>query len=499
LGIAHVVACGHARPACGRKFDFLLSFRRKRRSTDNEAPGRPQMFRRHSATFVLAALALLAAQPASAQTVLFEHARVIPGDGRPAIDDAALLVERGMITGIGRAGDIVLPAGGTRIDLAGKTVMPAMISTHVHPGFQKGLSYRAENFTRENILADLDRELYAGVSTVMSLGIETGDVMFQIRADQAQGRAGGARLLLAGRGIGAPNAGPGNDVYAYFAYAVTTEDEIRRAVREQAARKVDIIKIWVDDRGGRAPRIPIPLALAAIDEAHKHGLKIAAHIFYHDDAVALAQAGIDAFAHLVRDREMSDELIALMLKNKVYVMPTLGSTERSTHSSPPAWVDEPYLAGLLRDMVPAEVVTRIGNSFAGRDPADVARRRQGYAILERSFAKLSAAGAAILLGCDTGLEDNIFGYAEQRELELMVAAGMSPSQAIVAATSRAAEFVGLPDRGTLAPGKRADLLVLDADSLDDIRNTRRIAKLYLAGAEVDRAAIRQSLASGGRN
>jgi imidazolonepropionase-like amidohydrolase len=444
-------------------------------------------------------VAMFAAQPAPAQTVLLEGARVIPGDGSPAIDNAALLVERGAITRIGRRGDIALPAGGTRVDLDGKTVMPAIISTHVHPGFQKGLTYLAENFTRGTIMDDLNRALYCGVSAVMSLGIETGDVMFQIRADQAEGRAGGARLLLAGRGIGAPNAGPGSSVYSAFTYEVTTVDQIRRAVQEQAARKVDIIKIWVDDRGGRAPRLPIALARAAIEEAHQHGIKIAAHIFYHEDAVALAEAGIDAFAHLVRDKEMSDALIALMLKNKVYVMPTLAAPERSTHVSPPAWVDEPYLAGLLRDTVAPEVAARIRDSFSGRDPAEAARRQQGYAILKRSLAKLSAAGGAILLGSDTGLEDQIFGYTEQKELELMVAAGMTSSQVIVAATSRAAAFVGLTDRGTLAPGKRADLLVLDANPLDDIRNTRRIAKLYLAGTEVDRAALKASLTRTGRN
>jgi imidazolonepropionase-like amidohydrolase len=443
--------------------------------------------------------AIFAAPAAPAQTILLEGARVIPGDGRPAIENAALLVEGGAITRIGRRGEVALPAGGTRVNLDGKTVMPALISTHVHPGFQKGLTYLAENFTRATIMADLDRELYFGVSTAMSLGIETGDVMFQIRADQAQGRAGGARLLIAGRGIGAPNAGPGNSVYSAFTYEVTTLEEIRRAVQEQAARKVDIIKIWVDDRGGRAPRLPIPLARAAIEEAHAHGIKIAAHIFYHEDAVALAEAGIDAFAHLVRDREMSDALIATMLRNRVYVMPTLAAPERGTHASPPAWVDEPVLAGLLRDTVAPEVALRIRNSFLGRDPAEAVRREQGYAILKRSLAKLAAAGANILLGADTGLEDQIFGYTEQKELELMVAAGMTPAQVIVAATSRAAEFVGLPDRGTLAPGKRADLLVLDANPLDDIRNTRRIAKFYLAGAEVDRAALKASLAGAGRN
>ena len=444
-------------------------------------------------TIALFGLLVFAAQPAPAQSVLFEAARVIPGDGSAAIENAAILVDNGTITRIGRKGDVAPPAGATRVDLGDKTVMPALIATHVHPGFQKGLSYAAENFTRATVMDDLNRALYFGVSTVQSLGIEQGDLLLDMRAEQAAGKLGGARLLVAGRGIGAPDAGPGNKIYAHFAYSVTTEDEIRRAVQEQAARKVNIIKIWVDDRGGRAPRLSMPVARAAIDEAHKAGLKIAAHIFYHEDAVTLAEAGIDLFAHLVRDQEMSDALIATMIRNKVYVNPNIGSPERATHASPPAWVDEPYLSGLLRDTVQPEVVERIRNSFAGRKPAEVAQRQKGYEILKRSTAKLAAAGAPIVLGSDTGLEDHVFGYAEQKELGLMVEAGMTPAQVIVAATSRAAEFLRLSDRGTLAPGKRADFLVLDGNPLDDIRNTRRIAKMYLAGAEVDRAALKASL------
>jgi imidazolonepropionase-like amidohydrolase len=305
--------------------------------------------------------------------------------------------------------------------------------------------------------------------------------------------------MLAGRGLGAPDAGPGNVVYSGFAYSVTTEDEVRRAVQEQAARKVDGFKIWVDDRGGRAPKLPIALSRAAIDEARKHGLRVSAHIFHHDDAMELAAAGIDSFAHLVRDREMSDALIALMKKNNVYVMPNISSPERNTHASPPPWLDEPYLAALLRDTVSANVIERMRGVFARRDPAAAEKVRKTYGILQRSVAKLSAAGANIILGCDTGLEDHFFGYAEQKELELMVNAGMTPMQVIVAATSRAAEYLHLPDRGTLAPGKRADFLVLDGNPLDDIRNTRRIAAMYLAGREVDRAAIKASLMRSVRN
>jgi imidazolonepropionase-like amidohydrolase len=446
---------------------------------------------------MLLVAAALVASPAAAQTVLFEGARVIPGDGSPAIENGALLVDGGNIARIGRKGDVAAPAGAVRIDLTGKTVMPAIVSPHVHPGFQRGLSYSAENFTRETIMDDLNRALYFGVSTVMSLGIEKGEVMYQIRADQAAGRLGGARLLLAGRGIGAPNAGPGAAAYAGIAYEITTEDQARNAVQELAAKKVDVIKIWVDDRGGRAPSLPIALSRTVIDEGHRLGFKVTAHVFYHKDAVELAAAGINNFAHLVRDMEMSDALIATMNRKGIYVMPNIGAPERGTHTAPPAWFDEPYLAGLLRDTEPADVIARIRKSFTDRDAATAARNRQNYAILQRSVVRLSAAGARIILGSDTGLEDHPFGYAEQKELQLMAEAGMTPSQVITAATSRAAEFLGLADRGTLAPGKRADLLVLDADPLDDIRNTRRIAKLYIAGREIDRAALKAGLMRAG--
>src|SRR5215467_433795 len=458
------------------------------------------MFHRRAAWFGLAALAAAAfAQPAGAQTVLFEGARLIVGDGSAAIENTAILVERGTIAQIGRRGEVAAPPGATRIDLTGKTVMPALIATHVHPGFQRGLTYAAENFKRETILEDLNRALYFGVSTVMSQGIERGEVMYQIRADQAEGRLGGARLMLAGRGFGAPNAGPGNPVYANFAYEVTTEEQARTNVRELVARKVDAVKIWVDDRGGRAPKLPIAISRAVIDEAHKNGLKVAAHIFYHDDAVALAEARIDSFAHLVRDKVMSDELIALTIKNNVYVMPNIGSPERGTYDRVPPWLDEPTLASLLRDTVAPEVIERVRASYARRDPAAVERSAKNYAILKQSVAKLGAAGANVILGSDTGLEDHFFGYAEQKEIELMVQAGMSPSDVINAATSRAAAYLGLADRGLLAVGKRADLLVLDGNPLDDIRNTRRIAKLYLAGAEVDRAALKASLLGSAKN
>lgn len=422
--------------------------------------------------------------------MLYENARLIPGDGGAAIERAAMLAEQGVITRVGAAGRIAAPASVRRVDLTGKTVMPAIIATHVHPGFQQGLSYSAANYTRETVLSDLARALYFGVSVVQSQGIETGDLFYQLRAEQADGRPLGALLQVAGRGIGSPNAGPGGAAYAGIAYEVTTEAEARTAVAELAGRQVDMVKIWVDDRNGRAPKLSPPLYRAVIDEAHQRKLRVIAHVFYHADAVDLVDAGIDAFAHLVRDTVMDDALVAAIVKKQVVVMGNLTTPLKPTFATTPPFLTagDPMMT-LLGAAVTAPVLDRMRAYYAKRDPRAVEGARQRYGILQRSLAKLNAAGATIVLGADTGLEDHPFGFAEQLELQAMVDAGMTPAQAIVAATGRAAGFLNLSDTGVLSAGKRADFLVLDANPLTDITNTRRISRVVIGNREVDRQAL----------
>ena len=442
---------------------------------------------------VFVAVATLSAQETPrlanlGRVVLYENARVIPGDGAPAIERAAMLVRDGRITRVGRAGEVGVPLGGARVDLAGKTVLPTFTNAHTHVGFQHGATYARENYGRENILEDLNRALYFGVTAVASQGIDPGDAAPRIRAEQAAQTLGGARLFIGGRGIGFPNAGPGADTYRGIAYSVTTAEQGRQAVREQAALKVDFIKIWVDDRNGRAPRMTPDVSHAIIDEAHTHGLKVNAHVFYLSDVQDLVAAGIDGFAHLARDKELDDATVQEIVRRGIVVMPTLATAERATHTSIPpsmaAWLDGP-----VRDALPQATLDRVKAGFTDRDAATAAANRERYTILQRSVAKLARAGAKVVLGSDTGTQDNPFGLTDHRELEMLVEAGMTPMQALVAATSTSAAYLGLKDEGAIATNKLANFVVLDANPLDAITNTRRIAKVYVDGREVDRTAL----------
>ena len=380
--------------------------------------------------------------------------------------------------------------GAARVDLTGKTVMPALINAHGHLGYQKEMTYLAENYTRENLIDHLNRYAYYGVAAMMTPGTDAGDLPYQLRDEPHPG----ALFRFAGRGLAAPNAGPGAQAMRAAPYGVTTEEEARKDVQELAARKVDFIKVWVDDRNGTVKKLTPALYKAIIDEAHKRNLRVVAHVFYLTDAQELVRSGVDGFLHLVRDAEMDDGLIKMMKEKKVFATPNLAVSERATHAERPAWLDDPLLA----ETVSADVIKRLGGTFGNREAAALARSRDSYAAQQRSLAKLNAAGVTIALGDDTGVQDNFYGYTEHRELELMVAAGMTPAQVIVAATRTAAELLRFNQLGTVAVGKSADFIVLDANPLDNIANTRKISKVYLRGQELDRAAMRAAWEASGK-
>jgi imidazolonepropionase-like amidohydrolase len=415
--------------------------------------------------------------------MVFEGARLISSNLAAPIEDAAVVVADGRILSAGPRADTRVPQGAIRMDARGKTIVPALVNAHVHLGYDRGLTYDAANFTRENVSAQLNQYARAGVAAVLSLGTDLPDVTAAIRAGQASSALGGARLRTAGRGIAPPNAGPANAQMRPSAAGVTTEAEARAAVRDQAGR-VDIIKVWVDDRNGSVPKLSPDLARAVVDEARRAGLQVIAHIFYLDDLRALVDLGVSGFAHLPRDAEIDAALAARMKERDVFVLPNLSVSENGTHAAPPPWLDDP----LLRRLVPAEPIARLRQSFGSRSAAAADRARATFATMQRSLRALVKAGVRIGFATDAGAVRDLFhAFTDHRELHLMVEAGLTPMQALTAATLESARIIGLDrELGTIEPGKSADFVVLEANPLEDIRNTRRIAAVYLRGVEVPR-------------
>lgn len=393
---------------------------------------------------------------AAASTVtVFEGARLIAGDGSAPIEDAVLVIDAARVVQVGRRGEVQVPAGSTRVDLTGKTVMPAIVDTHTHMPT-----------AREALVERLQQKAYYGVGAVASLGQDTGDVAFQVRDEVVPN---GAMLRTAGRGITMPEKGR-----TEAPYWVTNEAEARKAVQELAARKVDFVKIWVDDRDGKYKKLGPDLYGAVIDEAHKNALRVTAHIFTLEDAKGLLRAGLDAFAHSVRDRDIDEEGLAMFKQHaNLVVAPNLPDRGVATDMS---W---------LGDSIPAGELTKLQEAATDRPPL-----QKAFGIQARNLAKIHAAGVTIVLGTDGGVP-----WSHHVEMADMVAAGMTPSDVIVAATKNAAEFLRITDVGTIAAGKRADFVVLDANPLDDITNTRKIAGVYLRGAAIDRAAIKARMSA----
>ena len=301
-----------------------------------------------------------------ARVTLFEGARVILADGRP-LENAAFTVAGSQFGQVGHVGEVPVPPGTTRVSLAGKTVMPAIIDTHTH------LSR-----TREMLLDDLRQRAYHGVGAALSLGQDPGDLPFQIRSE-SETMPNAARFRTAGRGITMPE--PGRTDIPYW---ITTEAEGRKAVQELAAKRVDLVKIWVDDRDGMYKKLPPELYGPIIDEAHKNGLRVTAHIFNLSDAKGLLKAGIDAFAHGVRDMDVDDEFVAMMKQRRnVVLVPNLPARDGAT--------------------------------------------AQAFALQARNLARLAKEGVTIALGTDGNTPSGPHG--EMEDMGLLVAAAAARCRA----------------------------------------------------------------------
>lgn len=383
----------------------------------------------------------------------FTGLTLIDGTDRASIVNATIVVRDGRIVAAGPANTVTIPREAERIALDGKTVIPGLINAHGHV----------------NAVRDLATYAAYGVTTVFSLGGEQPPV-FAARDTQSTPSLDRARVFVSGPVL-----------------TSRTSDEARTQVAELAARKVDFVKIRVDDNLGTTQKMMPEVYRAVIDEAHRLGLRVAAHLFYLSDAKALLEAGADFIAHSVRDADVDADLIATLKARGVCLSPTL-MREVSTfvyESTPDFFADPLFFAHANAEWV--ATLKEPARQQAMRTSVAAKRYKEALEVASRNVKRLSDAGVPIAMGTDTGPTGRFQGYFELMELELMVKAGMTPRQALTAATRDAARCMKVErELGTLERGKWADFIALDADPLSNISNVRRISSVWIAGNNVPR-------------
>ena len=418
-----------------------------------------------AAALFLCAVSSFAAEPKQASSEPIPNvvqawvgARIIDGTGRPAIENATLIIRSGRIEAVGRR--VKLPAGANRVDAKGRTIIPGLINAHGHV----------------NDAAQLGVYLRDGITTVQSLG---GEKEFALREQCASAPPATMPHLYVAGPIQDSTAIPG-------AVAVKTPAEARKSVDELTRNKPDIVKVRVDDFLDARPKMSPEVYQAVVDEAHKNGFRTAAHIVLLEDAKGVLRAGVDYIAHSVRDREVDEEFIRLMKKRRVFYSPTF-TRELAifAYSETPSFFNDPFF---LKEADPSEVAKMQDpkrQAAVAHDPAAL-WYKEHLPIAMRNLKKLSDAGVVIAMGTDSGGGPGRFqGYFEHLELEYETKAGLTPMQALVSATSGAAKAISISNQvGTLEKGKWADFVVLSANPLDDIRNTRSIESVWIGGVRV---------------
>ena len=437
---------------------------------------------------VFAALALstlavgaLRAQDTAPTTVL-NHVRIIDGTGRAPINDGAIVMRGNSILAVGPSRIARRYKKSEIIDRTGATIMPGIINAHGHLSLIKNGKNAADAYTVDGVIAELRQYESYGVTTMLSLGLNR-DLLYGIRDQQQAGKLDGATVLSADRGMGVPGGAPPLPGQRDQVYRPANAQEARTAIDEMAMRHANFVKLWLDSLNGTVPEMDPSVYTAAIDQAHKDHLPVAVHIFYLADAKKILAAGADVLAHSIRDQPVDAEVIATMKQRGTWYIPTFTVDESFyIYAAHPPFMQTDFFKAAAGPDVLAQFNDPL---YAGKIQHDPKTKdhQHDFATAQANLMTLYKAGVHIGFGTDSGaLPGRIPGFAEHRELELMTQAGLTPMQAIVCATRNNAELLSIArERGTLVAGKRADILVLSANPLDNIANTRSILAIYHDG------------------
>jgi imidazolonepropionase-like amidohydrolase len=424
----------------------------------------------HAACASLASIVLLAGiRLCPAQDVtIFRNVAVFDGAKRIARTD--VMIRDSQIARVGPFASI--PAAARLIDGEGKTLLPGFIDCHVH-AFSVDYLKQAAIF---------------GVTTELDM-FTTASFAAEMRAEQKSGRARDrADLLSAGTLVTAPG-GHGTE-YGFEIPTIARPDQAEKFVADRLAEGSDYIKIVYDD--GKEIGLPWPTVDrstlgAVIRAAHSHKKLAVVHVLARDFARQAIEEGADALVHLFIDEPIDERLVSLAAERRVFVVPTLTVLESTGGvGSGASLVTDPALEPFL---TPADR-RALKSAFTGASGHANGRRR---GIPAEAVRKLKAAGVRILAGTDAINAGTAHGASIHRELELLVAAGLTPAEALAATTSLPSSVFGLADRGTIAEGKRADLVLVEGDPCSEIKATRAIAGVWKEGNRLDREARRQAV------
>lgn len=434
---------------------------------------------------LLLLLLTLGALAAQAQTdrYILQDVRLIDGTGKPPRDHVSILIENGQVARISPRR--ISAPGAAVLNLAGKTVMPSLISGHSHLGLTKGTTSSPDNYTEANVQEQLNQYQRYGVTTMISLGMNK-DLLYQVIKQQKEGTVGGATALTADRGLGVPDGVPPVKVGTDQVYRPATAEEARQDVREMAARHPNLIKLWVDTNLGKLPAPNPSVYGAAIEEAHKLHFRVAAHVFYVADAKRLLADHVEILAHSIRDMQIDAATVQTIKAQGVFYIPTLQLEESFyIYAEHPSWMDTPFFRGAANQQLFQLLNSPAYKQKIEADPTTPVHQK-ALQTASTNLKLLHDAGIKVAFGTDSGANPyRIAGFAEHRELQLMVAAGLTPLQAIQCATQETARMLDIDKQtGTVETGKFADLLVLNADPSADIANTEKIDLVFHRGKQV---------------